>query len=44
MQAVAAVNNNTVVVVNTVGPIVMEAWIDHPNGPSIIYVYKEEPA
>ena len=31
VQAVAAVNNNTIVVVNTVGPIIVEAWIDHPN-------------
>lgn len=27
----AAVNNNTVVVVNAVGPIIVDAWIDHPN-------------
>ncbi|KAJ7363099.1 glycoside hydrolase superfamily [Mycena albidolilacea] len=28
----ASFSANTIVVVNSVGPIVMEAWIDHPNG------------
>lgn len=32
MEAVASVNENTVVVVNSVGPIIMENWINHPNG------------
>ncbi|KAK7048699.1 glycoside hydrolase family 3 protein [Favolaschia claudopus] len=32
VQRVAQSNKNTIVVVNTVGPIVVEAWIDHPNG------------
>lgn len=32
MQKVASVNNNTIVVVNAVGAIIVEAWIDHPNG------------
>jgi hypothetical protein len=36
VQTVASVNNNTIVVVNTVGPIIVEAWIDHPNGTCII--------
>lgn len=31
IEAVAAVNNNTIVVVNAVGPIIMDAWINHPN-------------
>lgn len=31
MKAVAAVNNNTIVVVNTVGPIMVDAWIENPN-------------
>lgn len=31
MEAVAAVNNNTVVVVNAVGPIIVDAWTDHLN-------------
>lgn len=29
---VAAANVNTIVVVNSVGPIEVEAWINHPNG------------
>lgn len=29
---VASVNSKTIVVVNSVGPIVMEAWINNPNG------------
>ena len=32
VQAVASVNRNTVVVVNTAGAIVVEPWINHPNG------------
>ena len=29
--AVAAQNNNTIVIVNSVGPLILEPWIDHPN-------------
>ena len=29
---VASSNNNTIVVVNSVGPLILEKWIDHPNG------------
>jgi hypothetical protein len=29
--AVAAQNNNTIVVVHSVGPLIVEPWIDHPN-------------
>jgi hypothetical protein len=29
--AVAALNNNTIVIVNSVGPLIVEPWIDHPN-------------
>ena len=32
IAAVASVNDNTVVVVNSVGPIVMEKWIENENG------------
>lgn len=32
VQAVASVNNNTIVVVNTVGPIITEAWVTNENG------------
>ncbi|KAJ6584015.1 glycoside hydrolase family 3 protein [Mycena vulgaris] len=31
VHQVAQFSANTIVVVNSVGPIVMEAWIDHPN-------------
>jgi predicted alpha/beta hydrolase family esterase len=31
IKAVAAVNKNTVVVVHSVGPLILEPWIDHPN-------------
>ncbi len=32
MKQVASVNKNTIVVVNSVGPILVEQWINHPNG------------
>ncbi|KAJ7066191.1 cellulose-binding beta-glucosidase [Mycena amicta] len=38
VAAVAAVNKNTVVVVNAVGPITMEAWITNPNGNGLVDV------
>ena len=31
IQAVAAQNNNTIVVAHSVGPLIIEPWIDHPN-------------
>ncbi|CAL1696170.1 unnamed protein product [Somion occarium] len=37
VKKVASVNNNTIVVVNTVGPIVVEAWIDHPNVTGLVW-------
>ncbi|KAI0082198.1 glycoside hydrolase family 3 protein [Panus rudis PR-1116 ss-1] len=37
VQKVASVNNNTVVVVNTVGAILIEAWIDHPNVTGLVW-------
>ncbi|TFK51081.1 beta-glucosidase [Heliocybe sulcata] len=37
VQKVASVNNNTIVVVNTVGPIIVDAWIDHPNVTGLIW-------
>lgn len=40
MEAVASVNKNTVVVVNSVGPIVMEAWINNANGESRSLIYR----
>ncbi|CAE6484671.1 unnamed protein product [Rhizoctonia solani] len=35
--AVAAVNKNTVVVVHSVGPIILEPWVDHPNVTAILW-------
>jgi len=29
--AVAAQNNNTIVIVHSVGPLIVEPWVDHPN-------------
>jgi beta-glucosidase len=31
------VNNNTVVVVHSVGPMIMERWIDHPNITAVLW-------
>lgn len=31
VNAVAAINKNTIVVVHSVGPLIVEPWIDHPN-------------
>ncbi|ESK85620.1 glycoside hydrolase family 3 protein [Moniliophthora roreri MCA 2997] len=35
--AVAAQNNNTMVIVNTVGPLILESWIDHPNVTAVLW-------
>ncbi|KAJ6582804.1 glycoside hydrolase family 3 protein [Mycena sp. CBHHK59/15] len=37
VQQVAQFSANTIVVVNSVGPIVMEAWIDHPNVTAVVW-------
>ncbi|WWC58680.1 uncharacterized protein I303_101224 [Kwoniella dejecticola CBS 10117] len=37
VQAVASVNNKTVVIVHSVGPIDMEDWIDHPNVTAVLW-------
>jgi len=37
VQAVAARNNNTIVVINSVGPLILEPWIDHPNVTAVIW-------
>ncbi|CAL1696581.1 unnamed protein product [Somion occarium] len=37
VQKVASVNKNTIVVVNSVGPILVEAWIDHPNVTALVW-------
>ena len=37
VKAVAAVNRKTVVVVHSVGPIIMEPWIDNPNVVAVVW-------
>ena len=40
VEAVAAVNKNTIVVINAVGPINMEAWVTNPNVTAIVRCHK----
>ncbi|KAF9239474.1 glycoside hydrolase superfamily [Melanogaster broomeanus] len=35
--AVAAQNNNTIVVTNSVGPLILEPWVEHPNVTAILW-------
>ncbi|KAJ6617970.1 beta-glucosidase [Mycena sp. CBHHK59/15] len=35
--AVAAQNNNTIVVCHSVGPLILEPWIDHPNVTAVLW-------
>ncbi|KAJ8517606.1 hypothetical protein ONZ45_g5248 [Pleurotus djamor] len=37
INAVAAQNNNTIVVVHSVGPLIVEPWIDHPNITAVLW-------
>ncbi|EPQ55090.1 beta-glucosidase protein, partial [Gloeophyllum trabeum ATCC 11539] len=37
VNAVAALTNNTIGVVNAVGPVLVEAWIDHSNVTALIW-------
>ncbi|KAI0034486.1 glycoside hydrolase superfamily [Vararia minispora EC-137] len=37
VQAVAAVNKNTIVVVHSVGPLVIDSWATHPNVSAILW-------
>jgi beta-glucosidase len=37
IQTVAANNPNTIVVVHSVGPLILEAWIDHPNVTAVVW-------
>ncbi|KAJ7213894.1 glycoside hydrolase family 3 protein [Mycena pura] len=37
VEQVAKFSANTIVVVNSVGPIVVEAWIDHPNVTAVVW-------
>ena len=37
--AVAAQNNNTIVVGHSVGPLIVEPWIDHPNVTAVCFFF-----
>ena len=37
INTVAALNNNTIVVVHSVGPAILEPWIDHPNVTAVVW-------
>ncbi|KAG9032819.1 hypothetical protein FRB95_000985 [Tulasnella sp. JGI-2019a] len=37
VEAVASVNKNTIVVVNSVGPLIMESWINNPNVTALVW-------
>ena len=37
--AVAAQNNNTIVVVHSVGPLIVEPWINHPNVTAVSFSF-----
>ena len=37
VQAVAAQNPNTIVVVHSVGPLILEPWIEHPNVTAVLW-------
>lgn len=39
IKQVAAVNNDTVVVIHGPGPVLLEEWIDHPNVTAVLYAY-----
>ena len=37
VQAVASQNYNTIVVINSVGPLILEPWIEHPNVTAVVW-------
>jgi beta-glucosidase-like glycosyl hydrolase len=37
VQTVAAQNNNTIVVVHSVGPLILEPWVEHPNVTAVVW-------
>jgi hypothetical protein len=37
VKAVASQNNNTIVVINSVGPLILEPWIEHPNVTAVVW-------
>ncbi|KAH9916602.1 glycoside hydrolase superfamily [Epithele typhae] len=39
INAVAAVNNNTIVIAHLVGPSIVESWIDNPNVTAVLWAH-----
>lgn len=37
VQAVASQNNNTIVIINSVGSLILEPWIEHPNVTAVVW-------
>jgi beta-glucosidase len=37
IQTVAGNNSNTVVVIHSVGPLILEPWIEHPNITAVVW-------
>ena len=37
VQVVASQNNNTIVVINSVGPLILEPWIEHLNVTAVVW-------
>ncbi|EIW74755.1 glycoside hydrolase family 3 protein [Coniophora puteana RWD-64-598 SS2] len=37
VKTVADNNNNTIVVINSVGPLILEPWIEHPNVTAVVW-------
>jgi len=37
VRAVASQNSNTIVVINSVGPLILEPWIEHPNVTAVVW-------
>ncbi|KAJ7647678.1 putative beta-glucosidase [Roridomyces roridus] len=39
VEAIAAVNKNTIVIMHIPGPIIVESWIDHPNVTAVLVAH-----
>lgn len=39
IHAVASKNKNTIVIAHSVGAVIMESWIDHPNITAVCVTY-----
>jgi hypothetical protein len=37
VRAAASQNNNTIVVINSAGPLILEPWIEHPNVTAVVW-------